>query len=144
MFFRHAVSRSLADRIPFMYPYNTIFRSCLGVAVFLGIRSYVLYRAESFMSSTHASKRRTGSSSAIRCSFVSGNVTDSKEMMSYNFLVIFFVSQLKFYTKPRTFYSPGFHFFVEKEPLLIATALFLMNFLIIDLFADKQAACKNS
>ena len=40
-------------------------------------------------------------------------------------------------------YSP-FHFFVEKEPLLIATALFLMNFLIIDLFADKQAACKNS
>lgn len=61
-----------------------------------------------------------------------------------NFLVIFFVSQLKFYTKPRTFYSPGFHFFVEKEPLLIATALFLMNFLIIDLFADKQAACKNS
>ena len=36
------------------------------------------------------------------------------EMMSYNFLVIFFVSQLKFYTKPRTFYSPGFHLLMGK------------------------------
>ena len=42
--------------------------------------------------------------------------------MSYNFLVIFYGSQLKFYTKPRTFYSPGLHFFMIKEAVAIATA----------------------
>ena len=45
-------------------------------------------------------------------------------MMSYNFLVIFYGSQLKFYTKPRTFYSPGLHFFMIKEAVAIATAPF--------------------
>ena len=112
------------DRIPFMYPYKTIFRSCLGFAVFLGIRSYVLYRAESFMSSTHASKRRTGSSSAIRCSFVIGNVTDSKEMMSYNFLVIFFVSQLKFLHETPDFLQSGASLFRGKGAIAYCNSSF--------------------
>ena len=44
------------------------------------------------------------------------------EMMSYNFPVIFFVSQLKFYTKPQAFYSPGFQLFMKKGAVAIATA----------------------
>ena len=45
-------------------------------------------------------------------------------MMSYNFPVIFFVSQLKFYTKPQAFYSPGFQLFMKKGAVAIATAPF--------------------
>ena len=51
-------------------------------------------------------------------------------MMSYNFLVIFYGSQLKFYTKPRTFYSPGLHFFMIKEAVAIATAPFSLGALL--------------
>ena len=51
--------------------------------------------------------------------------------MSYNFLVIFYGSQLKFYTKPRTFYSPGLHFFMIKEAVAIATAPFFVRLPII-------------